>query len=132
MSVTDDVGYLHIWGQASEHDDATIIGSEKALKALRDAIDAAIERTVAGAGTVFAGDGEGYYVTVVCLDAPRVWRRLAVPYTAEYSQETRDGALWPWHIIQAYVQLQLCGTVSRAALEAALGGDEGADNARDD
>lgn len=127
-SVTGDVGYLHIWGQASEHDDVTIIGSEKALKALRDAIDAAIERTVAGAGTVFAADGEGYYATVICLNAPHVWRRLAVPYTDECSQETRDGALWPWHIIQVYDRLQPCGAVSRAALEAALGGDEHADN----
>lgn len=55
---------VHILPQAMWHDEAAIIGNEEGLRALRNAIDAALTREVARA-EVFADDGEGYHAVIV-------------------------------------------------------------------
>lgn len=57
--------FLHVYGQYMWHDDALIKGTRSALLLLREAIDDALA-TSAGERTVFATDGEGYAVKVVC------------------------------------------------------------------
>jgi hypothetical protein len=58
------------------HDDAHIVGDEAALRALREAIDAAIRRGAASSSYIFTCDGEGYRVRVV----RRATNDLPVPY----------------------------------------------------
>jgi hypothetical protein len=60
-------GTMHVLAQSIWHDAAFLIGTPDALKALRDAITAAL---VTGTGNVktFANDGEGYTVYVVSRD----------------------------------------------------------------
>lgn len=55
--------FLHVFPQHSWHSPATIRGNIAALKALRDAIDAAIEKGEASA-RAFATDGEGYEILI--------------------------------------------------------------------
>ena len=38
----NDIAWMHIWGQISEHGPARIMGNRLALEALRSAIDAAL------------------------------------------------------------------------------------------
>lgn len=60
----DALPWMHIYGQFTQHDTAKIVGNVSALKALRDAIDAAIKDGKAEAKNVCTTDGEGYGVLV--------------------------------------------------------------------
>lgn len=55
--------FLHVYGQYCEHSEAVIRGTDAGLRALRDAIDAALAGSEAAAH-LFATDGEGYTVKV--------------------------------------------------------------------
>lgn len=59
---------LQIVGQHSHHDDAMIIGTADALRALRDLIDGAIANETA-ATEFMPSDGEGYTTFVECVSA---------------------------------------------------------------
>lgn len=67
---------LNIYGQEAWHTDAQIVGSPIALQALKEAINKAISRGYAevpdkepqnGKDALFASDGEGYLLKIVCL-----------------------------------------------------------------
>lgn len=57
--------FLHVYGQYSYHDEAVIRGTRTALLHLREAIDAALEKGK-GSTELFATDGEGYELLVIC------------------------------------------------------------------
>lgn len=90
---------LHIYAQHSEHTEAYILGNREGLRALRAALDAALEH---GAGTVevMVADGEGYAVEIMLENSDwnsPAWINAAVPYVASYAAETREHAVWPWN-----------------------------------
>lgn len=75
---------LHIHAQSHWHDDATIIGTRDALRALRVAIDTALTGDP-GHADVFCADGEGYAVRVLLRDRgpdDPAWRDARLPYVA--------------------------------------------------
>lgn len=94
----DRFGWLHLYGQHLWHDDASICGTREGIELLRDALTAALDHPdgVAMAGSLFAADGEGYYVNVHVLPEGE-FQRLACPYTDEVAQAPA-GAFWPWHL----------------------------------
>ncbi len=71
-------GLLHVYGQEHQHDEVYLVGDEKALKLLRDAIDQALAMGL-GATGVSAADGEGFNVHVVKHDPERM-DKLSFPY----------------------------------------------------
>lgn len=98
---------LHIHGQQQWHDEAVIIGTPSALFALRDVLNKAVSSFMDDLGskhqhnihtvlppigtasnqsikepkTLFTSDGEGYQVSVVCIDEDNGhWGDLALPY----------------------------------------------------
>lgn len=89
---------LHIHAQGAHHDDAFIVGTRGGLLALREAIDLALTvRT--GASEVSVGDGEGYCVLAMLIDADEHGfpaDNASVPYTADYAMENQDNAVYPW------------------------------------
>lgn len=84
----NDIAFLHIYGQYQWHDTATIRGNRLALTALRDALDLALAKTESEA-KVFATDGEGYGIKVVCSDVVSVIGRPEYLYRLEYSMGER-------------------------------------------
>jgi hypothetical protein len=84
MGKQDSTPWLHIVPQFSFHGEAEIRGSSDGLRALRDAIDAALSGG-AGEATVFASNGEGYGVTIVRCNTVGA---LGKPYYAD--QVARD------------------------------------------
>jgi hypothetical protein len=70
---------LHIYSAASEHDEVIIIGTHDGLRALRDALTAAIERNGPKKACVFASDGEGYWVCIAPVD-PATFDSMAEHY----------------------------------------------------
>jgi len=74
----DALPWLHIYGQSMWHDQASIVGTVAGLEALRDAINAAIERGT-GKATASVSDGEGYFIEVVRAAGPTLMAPL--PYT---------------------------------------------------
>lgn len=88
---------LHVYGQRYWHDDVLILGDAEALQKLA----ATILQVLAGKPyrgrsiDVYAGDGEGYSVTVAYLDDQNALENLAVPYTHPDAAERREDALWP-------------------------------------
>jgi len=76
---------LHIYAQSSWHDNATIAGTPESLKALRGAIDTAIQKGVAKCDS-FVNDGEGYTIIVQSMSADEA-ERIAAPYTDEIASE---------------------------------------------
>lgn len=90
----DDFGsrVLHVYGQAFEHQPVYIAGGEQALRALRDAIEAALVRQVADA-LVYASDGEGYRVHVLAMP-PGQAERLVDPYSSDDAH--REGGIDPF------------------------------------
>ena len=89
---------LHIHAQEAHHNDAFIVGTRAGLLALREAIDLALTvRT--GASEVSVGDGEGYYVLAMLIDADEHGfpvDNASVPYTADCAMENQDNAVYPW------------------------------------
>lgn len=63
---------LNIYGQAMEHMDAEIVANTEGLKVLLEAILTALAKgkgsTVNRAEGLYASDGEGYSVKILCCD----------------------------------------------------------------
>lgn len=55
----ESLPWLHIYGQHFQHDGAKIIGTKDSLRALRDALDAAISDGTTEVEMI-AADGDGY------------------------------------------------------------------------
>ena len=84
---------LHIYPQQGHHDDAFIVCTKEGLRALRAALDvAAIKGTACSAA--ICTDGEGYEFHIIVTER----EDIALPYTEEYAQETRENAVWPWEL----------------------------------
>lgn len=71
MSETDlhSIPWLHVYAQSRQHSPAKIRGTTEGLKALRDALNTAIEHGGKATGEaqtspVYAWDGEGYVVEI--------------------------------------------------------------------
>lgn len=88
-----DSAVLHIYGQEFEHTDAVILGNRRGLRALKKAITNALKGTQDKA-SVFASDGEGYYVRVMEVDEATS-EKLAVPYTDPSSRDAREDTIRP-------------------------------------
>src|SRR3546814_12191304 len=65
----DKIGWLHLYGQHLWHDEAYIAGDRAGIEMLRDALNEALGAAagVSMAADAFAGDGEGYNVSVHVL-----------------------------------------------------------------
>jgi hypothetical protein len=83
MTPPDEV-WLHLYAQPDWHADARILGTREALMGLRAAIDRALSDGEAALGA-FAGDGEGYTVTIGVVSRAGV-QNAPVPYTADYAK----------------------------------------------
>lgn len=97
---------LNIYGQEYWHTDAKIIGNKLALTALRNLIDKAIELStpvtygetkMGDTAPLFASDGEGYKLTVVCTPTDdwddKMWKDNPPEYTEVKAQEKYNPAL---------------------------------------
>ncbi|PSR31235.1 MAG: hypothetical protein C7B46_17095 [Sulfobacillus benefaciens] len=60
----EDDAILHCYGQRQPHDPVSLIGTPTALRALRQALDAALDGGL-GLCNVWAADGEAYSVLVI-------------------------------------------------------------------
>lgn len=79
LLITEEPDHLHIYGQASWHQDAFIIGHRSALIQLRKAIDEAIEH--GEKREVFSPvDGEGYNLYISCVDDSFDLEEIDEPY----------------------------------------------------
>lgn len=88
LPVTDK--QVHVYAQTHEHGDAFIVGSTNGLKALRDAIDRALNGEVDSVVGMMASDGEGYNLFIATEDKPFMWDQLQMPYTDELMMLLRD------------------------------------------
>lgn len=84
----DKYPIAHIYGQHSFHMEAIILGNEKGLIALRDAINEAIfpGKESSSEAEVYVNDGEGYTAYVKMVNDTDI-DNLPVPYTADYAQD---------------------------------------------
>ncbi|MFA5790758.1 MAG: hypothetical protein WC976_06875 [Caldisericia bacterium] len=95
------IDLLHIYGQSSHHDDAFIVGNRGALEKLKKAIEKALsgDEGTDNIVSVSVNDGEGYdlHITMDNSDWGKGrWSKRAVPYTADYAVEKKEGAIYPW------------------------------------
>lgn len=83
--MSDDEAWCHIYGQHSWHSPVRIQGTRKALEAIRDAIEAALETGMDGeARNLFSTDGEGYSVDVQIRNYEFL-EETYLPYIAPYA-----------------------------------------------
>lgn len=81
----DDLGWCHIYSQYANHSPALIQGNRIALKAIRDAIDRALQTGMDGhSESIFTADGEGYGVTVQIRNLKFLEGR-PLPYAAPWA-----------------------------------------------
>lgn len=90
------IGYLHIFGQFTYHDEAEIVGTRLGLEALSKAILKALKYREASSDPVFVNDGEGYTVEVKCVDDAG---GLPVPY--QFLQANADLEYWRTRAFEA-------------------------------
>ena len=90
---------LHVYGPLWWHADSHIVGTDEALRGLRDAIDRAL---VDGAGyqDCFTNDGEGFTLHVLRVDES-TFNRLSLPYTDESARDTNSGRVIPETLVPA-------------------------------
>lgn len=84
---------LHVYAQEHWHDEAFVVGTPKALSALRCAIDHALTRGV-GVATSSTADGEAFRIAAVRLESDQV-DTLAIPHSDEVMGRARYTAKWP-------------------------------------
>jgi hypothetical protein len=97
-TLTEDAPpYLHLHGQSYWHDPVFIVGTEKALRALRDRIDAVLEGDYQEPVTMFCSDGEGYEVHVLQFGENAFEGNLLyMPYTDPIAQDEGEfSPSWP-------------------------------------
>lgn len=92
--------FLHIYAQTDWHSESFIVGTTPALKALRDAIDQALEKNSAVTESM-VNDGEGFDIVVACVDNLEEFDKLSVPYTSDIAKEHNSAAKDPWEIFNA-------------------------------
>lgn len=87
---------LHIYAATREHDEVNIVGTHEALRKLRDALTAALERNLAKKEGFFANDGEGFWVCIAPVD-PGTFDAMAEHYA--YPRASEEGlelsGTWP-------------------------------------
>lgn len=108
---------VHIYAQQHQHDDCFIVANKEGLRALKKAIDKALEiveapiqdardpATYAAANAeVMTTDGEGYTVKVRLDNSEwtdKSWTTLLLPYTDHettgIAEAIKDGHEWPHH-----------------------------------
>jgi len=81
---------LHVYAAEYPHGDVYIAGTTEALKALRQAIDEAIEHNKSISEEFFTNDGEGFGVLVATVDEATV-----SSYVEPYAELQRNGP-GPW------------------------------------
>ena len=93
-------GTLHIYSPIWQHADGFILGDQKALEDLRDAIDRVLSGEEPTGFNASINDGEGYSVRVAMLSESDM-SKLTVPYTDEMERSTRGVA--PHQAIQDHL-----------------------------
>ena len=79
--------YLHVYAPYMPHHESFIVGNKKALLALRDMIDEALQEGAAEQDFT-SSDGEGYqaFVLQVSEDEATTFEALEMPYTMQYGE----------------------------------------------
>ena len=107
-TIENNLPCLHVYGQQCPHGEVWIVGNKEALEALQSAIGRALDSGCSATEEVFANDGEGYKVSVVCR--PFVFHddtfgRLMGTYPDSPSEEHGPFKhvilLTPWDILTA-------------------------------
>lgn len=85
--MTQEPPYLHLYAQKYQHADAEIIGNRQALMNLWDALHDALDGMDGRSCQieVFTNDGEGYSLSVRCVESN--FQELPLPYTEKWEQE---------------------------------------------
>lgn len=97
--------FLHIYAQSDWHGESFLVGTTHALKALRDAIDQALEKDTAVVESM-VNDGEGFDIVVARIDNQEEFDKLSVPYTSDIAQEHNPHAKNPWEIFNVLKALR--------------------------
>ena len=79
-----DQPWCHIYGQNAWHSPARIEGTRKALEAIRDAVEVALENGDAETSSLFVTDGEGFHLEVALREFDDLDGN-ALPYVAPYA-----------------------------------------------
>lgn len=97
---------LHVYAQSQWHGDAFVVGSPAALRALRDACDAALADSAAHAFLSYTQDGEGFVTFVVpVVTGDDQWDKLPLPYTDPIARDRAGDRLVPYMLIPNYRDL---------------------------
>lgn len=80
---------LHVYGPDQWHGETFVVGNRAALKALREALDEALE-TGSGLSLAYAADGEGFACGVVLVEDEGVWEEVALPYHGDLARDKRE------------------------------------------
>lgn len=97
--------FLHVYAQSDWHSESYIVGTTQSLKALRDAIDQALQDET-GVTESMVNDGEGFDLVVACVDNLQEFDKLSVPYTSDVAQEHNAAAKDPWDMASVRKALQ--------------------------
>jgi hypothetical protein len=97
---------LHVYAQPQQHEEAWIVGDLKALTALRDALSRVIDGKQASGAKSFCEDGEGYTAVVLCVEDPKIWEKMALPYT-DIEGIPHEEDVFPFHIIDIELYRQI-------------------------
>lgn len=84
---------LHVYAQKAWHEQATIVGTEAAIKRLRDACNEALASSP-GVDEFETTDGEGYTLVVIVTDDDSWWEQFKLPYTDDDAKDRRN-----WRVI---------------------------------
>jgi hypothetical protein len=87
---------IHIYPNASFHEEAYIVGNKAGLIKLHKALLKALFYNSEGCCEVSTTDGEGYNLHVIVTERDDI----ALPYTEDHAMETREKAVWPWELVR--------------------------------
>jgi len=88
-----DEPLIHLWPGASFHEDGYIVANRTGLKYLLHVVETALKTSKSVRIEAMTGDGEGYTLHIIPSEEEI---RLALPYTDDYAEESRENAIYPW------------------------------------
>ncbi len=90
--------FCHVYSAQLWHDDAYIVGDEKALQRIKRTIEKALSEEH-GICTLRPNDNETYQLHVLKITNPKIEEKLCLPYRDDFAVGNTEGKIYPFQLI---------------------------------
>lgn len=91
--------FCHVYAATQWHDDVYIVGDVKALTAIKNTIERALQNITPECCTLRPNDYETYRLHVIKTTNPEVQDKLVLPYTEDFIIDKTEDKIHPFQLL---------------------------------